>query len=226
MWRVFGRFRKINFGETNKMRRACETNKTNERLSAYIDGRLNTQEQIRLEQHLQTCQRCQNELDSFRATVGLLHQVPQASPSRSFRVAQVAPAPRWRALPVLRLATGAAAVLLVLAFTADLTNLFETTPQPIGQRGSSSSQLSPGESDNENDSSIGSYSSGKAGQDGGVNGKGELSLSAGEEGRWLRPLEYSLSGTVVVLGGAAIIIWQKSRRERAKEVSRSGEHIK
>ena len=111
-------------------------------------------------------------------------------------------------------------MLLVLAFTADLTNLFATTPQPTEQRGSSSSQLSPGESDNEN------YSSDKAGQDGGVNSEDELSLSAGEEGRWLRPLEYSLSGTVVVLGGAAIIIWQKSRRERAREVSRRGEHIK
>ena len=223
MWRGFGQFKKINFGETNKRRRACKTNKTNktnERLSAYIDGRLNTQERIRLEQHLQTCQRCQDELDSFRATVDLLHQVPQASPSRSFRVAQAEPAPRWAALPVLRLATGAAAVLLVLAFTADLTNLFGTTPQPTEQRGSSFSQLSPGESDNE------ANSSNKAGQDDGVNGEGELSLSAGEEGRWLRPLEYSLSGTVVVLGGAAIIIWQKSRRERAREVSRSGERIK
>lgn len=195
MWRLFGRFK----------RTKCD--KTEEMLSAYMDGRLDIQERIRLEQHLQTCQHCQNELDSFRATVDLLHQVPQVSPSRSFRVAQAEPAPRWTALPVLRLATAAAVVLLVLAFTADLTNLFETTPQPIEQKGSSFSQFSPGESDNEADN---------AGQNGGVNGEGALGLTAGGEGRWLRPLEYSLSGTVVVLGGVTIIIRQKSRRKRAK----------
>lgn len=202
MWRLFGRFKRTNFDKTAEM------------LSAYIDRRLDTQERIRLEQHLQTCQHCQNELDSFRATVGLLHQVPQASPSHSFRVAQAEPVPRWTALPVLRLATAAAAVLLVLAFTADLTNLFETTPPSTFQGGSSSSRSS----DNEANSSD-SYSSDKAVQGGGVNGGGELGISVGEEGRWLRPLEYSLSGTVVVLGGVTIIIWQKSRRERAKKRS-------
>ena len=214
MWRLFGRFK----------RSKCD--KTEELLSAYIDGCLDTQERIRLEQHVQTCQHCQKELDSFRATVDLLHHMPQVSPSRNLRVAQVEPAPRWAALPVLRLATGAAAVLLVLAFTADLTNIFETTPQPIEQRNSSSSQSTPGVSDNEIEGFIDSYSSGKAGLDSGANGEGELSLSAGEEGRWLHPLEYSLSGTMVVLGGVTIIIWQKSRRKRVKEVSRSGEHIK
>ncbi len=116
MWQAFRRFKKDECSRTRAM------------LSGYMDRRLNPEELTRVEEHLRTCQGCREELESLRATVALLHRLPEVTPSRSFAVAPVKPVPGRRALRGLRFATAGAAVLLVLAFAADRTDLFQQNP--------------------------------------------------------------------------------------------------
>ncbi len=106
-------------------------------LSAYLDKRLDLKELTEVEEHLNTCRGCREELESLRATVALLHLLPEVTPSRSFAVAPAKPLPGWNALPVLRFVTVAVVLLLVLAFAADRTNLFTG-------RDSSSMNFGPG----------------------------------------------------------------------------------
>jgi len=106
-------------------------------LSGYIDRRLNPEELTQVEEHLRTCQGCREEQESLRATVVLLHRLPEVTPSRSFAVAPVKPLPGRRALRGLRFATAGAAVLLVLAFAADWTDFFKKNPSSMPQFGPS-----------------------------------------------------------------------------------------
>lgn len=132
MWRIlFRRFVKDKCDKTEGM------------LSAYIDQRLSLKEQREVEHHLEACQRCQEELDSLRATVELLHRVPQVLPSRSFAIAAVKPAPRRTAVWALRAATSVAAVCLMLLFASDLVNLFEVTHSLVDEGGGASSTFEP-----------------------------------------------------------------------------------
>jgi hypothetical protein len=112
MWRAFRRSEKD------------ECSKTRELLSGYMDQHLNPEEGAHVEGHLRTCPGCREELESLRATVVLLHRLPEVTPSRSFAVAPVRPLPGRRALPALRFATAGVVLLLVLAFAVDQTNLF------------------------------------------------------------------------------------------------------
>jgi len=112
MWRAFRRSEKD------------ECSKTRELLSGYMDQHLNPGEVAHVEGHLRTCPGCREELESLRATVALLHRLPEVTPSRSFAVAPVRPLPGRRALPALRFATAGVVLLLVLAFAVDQTNLF------------------------------------------------------------------------------------------------------
>jgi hypothetical protein len=89
-----------------------------------MDQHLNPEEVAHVEGHLRTCPGCREELESLRATVALLHRLPEVTPSRSFAVAPVRPLPGRRALPALRFATAGVVLLLVLAFAVDQTNLF------------------------------------------------------------------------------------------------------
>jgi len=89
-----------------------------------VDGHLNPEEEARIEEHLNTCRGCREDLESLRATVALLRSLPEVTPSRSFAVAPVKPLPGRRVLPALRFAAAGAALLLVLAFAADWTGLF------------------------------------------------------------------------------------------------------
>jgi anti-sigma factor RsiW len=99
--------------------------RTRDALSGYLDRRLNSDEAARVEEHLSTCQGCREELESLRATVVVLHRLPEETPSRSFAVVPDRPLPGRRALPAMRFATATAVLLLVLAFAADWTGLFE-----------------------------------------------------------------------------------------------------
>jgi len=118
--------------------RPGECHRAKHLLSAYVDGEVSTSERQALERHLDRCSSCRQELDSLRATVALLHRVPQATPHRSFAVAEPRPAPARRPFPVLRTATASMALLLVLFFAADATNLFQTTPACSPEAGASS----------------------------------------------------------------------------------------
>ncbi len=99
-----------------------------ETLSAYVDGRLDAADRGVASAHLGGCDDCRRELAELRATVLLLRGLPQYAPRRSFQLgAEHAPAggaSRWArflpALPALRAATVAVAVLLVVVTTGDL----------------------------------------------------------------------------------------------------------
>jgi Putative zinc-finger len=113
MWRAFRRSKK---GRCSGTRDA---------LSGYMDGRLNPEEAVRVEEHLNTCRGCREELESLRATVALLHRLPEVTPSRSFALAPVKPLPGRRVLPALRFATAGAVVLLAAAFAVDWSGAFD-----------------------------------------------------------------------------------------------------
>ncbi len=95
-----------------------------ELLSAYIDGEASASETSRVEEHLARCQECQDELASLRSTVGLLRRLPELAVPRSFALSE---APQRRPTPTIvwtaRLATSAAAVLLVALLLGDIVGL-------------------------------------------------------------------------------------------------------
>jgi hypothetical protein len=202
----------------------CE--RTRSRLSAYIDQRLGAREQKGLERHLEACRVCREELDSLKATVRLLHGMPQVLPRRSFAVTETKetrPLPRWSPAPVLRMATAVVAVFLVMAFAADMANLFESSAVLRGEKGQSSygSQQDDGSSDGKWSYPYGNgptldISDGDqeraTDEDGGATGESEGGTLGTTEAGWVRPLEYSLLGGTVLLGGAAIA----ARRGRRK----------
>jgi hypothetical protein len=113
MWQSFRRFKKDECSRTRAM------------LSGYIDRRLNPEELTQVEEHLRTCQGCREEQESLRATVVLLHRLPEVTPSRSFALAPVKQLPGRMVLPALRFATAGAVLLLVAAFAVDGTGAFE-----------------------------------------------------------------------------------------------------
>lgn len=91
-----------------------------ETLSEYLDGRLSPADASRVEGHLAACARCQDEVESLRQTVGLLHRVPQMQPSRSFVLLE-APVPARPAFRAPAWAYGAVASAFALAFAIVLS---------------------------------------------------------------------------------------------------------
>ena len=109
--------------------------KTRGLLSAYVDDYLSPRERERVTQHLAECEACREELALLRATVQLLNRVPQATPLRSFAVAEPKPVPRRAPLPVLRTAVAITAALAVFLLVAQAVNLFETGTDSTGNEG-------------------------------------------------------------------------------------------
>ena len=200
-------------------------------LSAYMDQQLGLHEREEVEQHLKACRGCQQELDSLRATVQLLHRVPQVSPARSFAVIEAKPMPRWSPFPVLRTATAVVAACLVLVFALDVVNTFEAGPASTQEEGSSSYDYEKGglHGDGASRAESGPQTMGGEeeylspdGEDGAAqedvtNGDEETAAATGEgtlgeeEAGWVRPLEYGLLGVVVVFAGAAVAGWRKKK---------------
>jgi len=201
-------------------------------LSAYTDQQLGLQEQEGVEKHLEACQGCRQELDSLRATVRLLHRVPQVSPARSFAVTEPKPLPRWSPFPVLRTATAVVAAFLVLVFALDVVNTFEAGPVSTEEEGASSYDSEKGDLLGGGASRAESGPQTMGGEEeylspDGENGAaqedvtdedGETAAATGEgtlgeeEAGWVRPLEYGLLGVVVVLGGVTVANWRKKRK--------------
>jgi len=197
MWQILARLRKDGCAGTRG------------RLSAYLDGRLSAGDLRRVEQHLAVCHGCQQELRSLEATVALLHRLPQAAPSRSLRIPRMEPSRRWTPVPALRLATAGATMLLILAFTADMVNFFDTPPSPTGQPWGSNYTDNRSAAVEGNDKDYAGTLSPGDGQ--------EPSPSSDEaigsaEAAWVRPAVYGLAGTVVLLGGITAWLWLKPRR--------------
>src|SRR5262245_45639158 len=97
---------------------------TPEQITAFLDGDLTAAERAGLDDHLRTCSTCRRELADVHSTVLLLRGLPEYRPRRSFQLNPDRTAmrrPRWErlglkllpALPALRAATVAVAILLV-----------------------------------------------------------------------------------------------------------------
>jgi hypothetical protein len=172
---MFNWFRKEKCGATHQM------------LSAYIDGQLDSQEQELVESHIETCHVCQAKLDSLRQTVGLLHRMPVVHPTRSFAVTEVSPALRKATFTGLRIATAAAALLLVLIFSGDILHTFDTPPLTNVYEVPPPVQLEPEETPPDRYTWP------------------------------VREAEYSLLGVTIILGAVTIIYWQRARRKKPKQ---------
>ena len=192
-----------------------ECQKVKEMLSPYLDQCLNPEEQRNVERHLASCQLCQEELASLRATVEWLHQAPVAAPRRSFAIAEARPVPRRRAFAALRVATAVAAVALAAIFSADLMHQFETSlpsQQPeengLGQERDEAMYYAlavpegEGFEDSQSDSEQDAESYVIQSPDTTV------------EANWVRPVEFSLLGATVILGGLTLTGWRRQRTQR------------
>jgi len=96
------------------------------KIVAYVDGRLKESERLDVEKHLAACAACQLRANEFRAVAGLLDEVPQIEPSAAFDVrvrARVAAEPVkqgwWAWLrPSPRVAFAASLLLLATVWVA------------------------------------------------------------------------------------------------------------
>jgi anti-sigma factor RsiW len=57
-----------------------------DKILAYVDGRLKESECLEMEKHLAACGACQLRVNEFRAVTSLLEEVPQIEPSAAFDV--------------------------------------------------------------------------------------------------------------------------------------------
>ena len=95
-----------------------------ETLSEYLDNRLTSKRRRQVELHLSTCRECQEELETLRFTVDLLHRVPLVSPRRSFTLSEApAPSPQRTRIPTwaVGLATSAAMMGFLVLLSTDLS---------------------------------------------------------------------------------------------------------
>lgn len=107
-------------------------------LGAWLDGDLDPADRRAAAAHLAACAACRGELAELRATVALLRGLPQYAPHRSFRLgpehAGAAARAEGRllrflpALPALRAAALAVAVLLVAAVVGDVVSTARDDP--------------------------------------------------------------------------------------------------
>lgn len=96
-------------------------------LSAYVDDQVTDAEARRVQRHLSGCEACGAELESLRATVGLLRSLPELAVPRSFRLTAIPESRPVRAAPVysrpLMAAASVAAALLIALVAVDLSDL-------------------------------------------------------------------------------------------------------
>ena len=200
-------------------------------LSTYVDERLSPKEREQVESHLRECQECQGELDSLRATIGLLHRVPLVAIPRSFAVTEVKSVPHTVVFGALRTATAVVTLLLAFLFVGDMAHFFipgegeiphqaavpevMVTPSPsAGDAGKmAATGAEPGESFAVDETpSPGISEQGAAPAESTVAAPpGETMPKEVKQPRWLRPLEFSLLGVVIILGAMTIGLWWRRR---------------
>ena len=123
-------------------------------LSAYLDRQLTPEEMAAARAHLATCSACGRELAELRATVALLRELPQYLPRRTFQLGRTHARRRagrgalggWferlvPAVPALRIATVAVAVLLVAVIAGDLVSNRGAGPELVLQTGDQPAEL-------------------------------------------------------------------------------------
>jgi hypothetical protein len=91
-------------------------------LSAYIDGEVSESESLRVEEHLSGCDECRRELDTLRATVALMGQLPELAPQRAYTLAAVPEPARggWTFAWTARAATSLAGLLVAALVLSDM----------------------------------------------------------------------------------------------------------
>ncbi len=110
-----------------------------ELLSAYSDNAVDVVERRRVEEYIQDCTACAQELRELRMFKELLGDLPQLQPLRSFTLdPYTAPRPRWLLFPTLRLASVMAALLLFIVVGVD-------TLSPLGSDTSAQTAASSAE---------------------------------------------------------------------------------
>jgi len=114
-----------------------ECQKTCEKLSEYIDGRIEGEALERIEAHIDSCQACAAELAELRATIDLLKQTEQVPAPRSFAIDPATAG--WpddaqpygsRALRWLRPALAVSAIIFVVMLCVDF--LLPESPRSQG----------------------------------------------------------------------------------------------
>ncbi len=111
------------------------------KILAYVDGRLKESERLDMEKHLAACGACQLRVNEFRAVTGLLDELPQIEPSAAFDVrvrARVAAEPvkqGWWAwfTPSPRVAFAASLLLLATVWVASRPAERSLTPADEAQ---------------------------------------------------------------------------------------------
>lgn len=103
-----------------------------EQLSAYLDGQLSLAERARLESRLETDPNLSTALEDLRATRAILRRTPQRRAPRNFtlthKMAGIKP-PLPRAVPVFRLASVVATILLFFTFAGNLVTPLAAAPK-------------------------------------------------------------------------------------------------
>ncbi|MDY6917804.1 MAG: zf-HC2 domain-containing protein [Chloroflexota bacterium] len=180
-------------------RRKTECQRVRELLSPYIDERLSPSETATVEGHIERCSACRDELQALRATTELLHRVPMVPSPRSFALA--APAARRRpvAWGALRVATAMAMLVLAVVFVGDMLNVYQA---PATRDATTEQKYTPAAEPAGGDAFLGTEN-------------GEATLQGFEAGDYAWPVretEFAMVGVVVVLGGATVVVWLRSRR--------------
>ena len=202
-------------------------------LSSYLDERLSSRERELVESHLEGCEKCREEFDSLRETVGLLHRLPMVSVPRSFAIPQARAAPgfvavpRARAVPrptlfgALRTATAVAAIFLAVVFAVDMAYPSPVAAPAGAQYPGASSEMGQIASPTPLPTSeVSAPASGAAGGREVMTGPAGMeragATTSPAEGTvgvpWLmHSLEMGLLGLVVMLAGFTIVLWRKGR---------------
>ena len=98
-------------------------------LSSYVDGQVSDAETRRVEEHLASCAECRRDLETLRATVGLLKGLPEVVPASALRL-DSPPIPvrgPWAYVWATRLATSFAAFMLAALLLGDSFELVRQT---------------------------------------------------------------------------------------------------
>lgn len=198
MWKIFG-------GRLGK----DDCRRSEQLLSAYLDNRLSARDKAEVDRHLRSCRSCSRELASLNMTVQALRRVPDVAPSRSFILPEPAPclSGGWSPYPALRGTVAVIAVFLMLVFALDMAGVMD---QPVPADSSSGSEsgsmraLTPQDEEPAGGETNGdTWSSYLDSGDQEETSPG--SAPTEETAPWVRPVEYSLLGLVLMVGAVTYL---------------------
>ncbi|SVD10511.1 uncharacterized protein METZ01_LOCUS363365, partial [marine metagenome] len=106
-------------------------------ISSYLDSALSNKDMEQIDFHIASCDFCAQEIDEFRAVVGVLRAMPTVPAPRNFVIPVPArswiPEPSrswWSPAPLLglRAAAAGAAIALAVVFAGDLSGALGSAP--------------------------------------------------------------------------------------------------